>query len=290
MADSLPSSCAVVCHDAGAANVIFAWLDADQGKRHRIYASGPAARLRAASADIACESIEEALANASMLLSGTGWSSDVEHRARKLARCAGVKSVAVLDHWVNYRERFVRDGETVLPDELWVTDEYALDIARANFPGAIVELKPNLYVARLLREIADAGPPDAAEVLFVLEPMRSDFGRGTAGEFQALDYFVEALPRLRLPASIRLRLRPHPSDAPGKYEAWARAHPDLNAGCSDPSETLSRAIGRAGTVVGCNTQALAVAVQAGRRVVCALPPWAPPCVLPFPQIEALAPR
>ena len=32
---------------------------------------------------------------------------------------------AFLDHWTNYRERFLLDGSPVLPDELWVGDEHA---------------------------------------------------------------------------------------------------------------------------------------------------------------------
>jgi hypothetical protein len=290
MAFRLPPACAFVCNDAGAANILFAWLQADGSPGHRVYASGPAARIFAPACGIRCGSIDEALHGASLLLSGTGWATDVEHEARSRARAIGLHSVAVLDHWVNYRARFERAGETVLPDEFWVTDAHALRIAQEQFPGATIRLQPNLYVEQLLRQIAAEGPPDAGDVLFLLEPLRSDFGRGRPGEFQALDYFVEQLPRLGVPGSIHLRLRPHPSDAPGKYDAWTRAHPELHAQCTPAAEALARSIGRASLVVGCHSQAMAVALQAGRRVLCALPPWAPPCVLPFPDIEMLATR
>lgn len=285
----LPLSCAIVCHDAGAANVIFAWLAAEQTAGARVYASGPAARIASQTAcGLTCSSIEEALAGASVLVSGTGWSSDVEHEARKLARVRGMRCAGVIDHWVNYQERFERGGELVLPDEFWVTDKHAARIARETFPGASIVLQRNLYLEQALADIQRAGPADPAEILYLLEPLRSDFGRGRPGEFQALDYFLEQLPHLRLPHDVRLRLRPHPSDPPGKYDGWIQAHQDLDIQCSRMPEPLAVAIGRAGIVAGCHTYGMAIALEAGKRVICTLPPWAPPCVLPFETIEQLA--
>lgn len=286
---ALPPSAAIVCHDAGAANIVLAWLQADVSGSHRVHVSGPAARLFGdAHVGLRCASIEDALTGASVLVSGTGWASDVEHRARELARAAGLHSIAVLDHWVNYRERFERGGTTVLPDEIWVTDAHALRLAQDAFPDTRVVLQPNFYVRALQRHIAAVAPAEPAEVLYVLEPLRTDFGRGPAGELQALDYFVAALPRLGLPADMRLRLRLHPSEPTGKYDQWMRSQHGLCIECTSVSEPLSMAIGRASLVAGCHSQALAIAVGAGKRVLCTLPPWAPPCVLPFSQIEHLS--
>ncbi len=59
------------------------------------------------------------------MLCGTSWQSDLEWRATELARRSGKRCVAYLDHWVNYRERFEREGELRLPDAIWVADLYA---------------------------------------------------------------------------------------------------------------------------------------------------------------------
>ena len=37
------------------------------------------------------------------------------------------------DHWVNYQERFIKGGETQLPDEIWVGDAHAENMARGLF-------------------------------------------------------------------------------------------------------------------------------------------------------------
>lgn len=283
----LPRPVAVVAHDAGGANHLAAWWAQEAPADARVFLAGPAAALwtRRFGSDALAASLEQALRGARTVVTGTGWGSDLEHRARLLARSNGQESIAVLDHWVNYPQRFVRDGQTVWPDRFWVTDEDALALASRSFPGAPVELQPNAYLAEQLAGIAPAAaaPP---QLLYVLEPARDDWGRGLPGEFQALDFFARCLPRLGLPPELVVRLRPHPSDPPGKYEAWLRgAHPFQVA--LDASPSLGEAISSARWVAGCESYAMVVALQAGRRVFGTLPPWAPACRLPQAGIEQL---
>src|SRR5207247_1993250 len=131
------------------------------------------------------------------------------------------RSVALIDHWVGYAARFVRHGETVLPDEIWVTDKYAFELARKQFEGRPIRWIPNRYLGSRLEQISTIEPRAAPpELLYVLEPARSEWGRGTPGEFQALEYFMEKLPDMGLADDTLIRLRPHPSDPIGKYDAW----------------------------------------------------------------------
>lgn len=282
----LQTPLAVVAHDAGAANIILAWLLAERKPLLGVLPvmDGPAARLWVEAFPDAPGSmpLNDALSVARTVLSGTGWASDLEHRARAEARRLGLPSVAVIDHWVNYRMRFERSGELILPDRIWVTDEHALAEARRALPEVEAELRPNLY---LQNQANAAGPtPTDGDILFVLEPARSDWDRGEPGEFQALDWFwanrqcVESM-------DVPVRLRPHPSDPPGKYDAWIAMHP---GSCLDRSGDMAEALSSAAVVVGLQSAALVVALAAGRRAVTALPPWAPPCGLPHPGITRLA--
>lgn len=281
MAADCPFPTAVVCHDAGAANIIIAGLLETGRNDWRAYMQGPAERLwKAAYPEIApCAALDSTLAGAALLITGTGWGSDIEHKARKLARFRGVRSVAVIDHWVNYAERFVRHGETVWPDEFWVTDDYAMDIAKHIFPSQAIFKVPNFYVDTQLRAIAPVEGAVTPELLYVLEPIRSDWGRGIPGELQALDYFVSCLPELGLPPTTVICLRPHPSDFPGKYDDWIARHPNMNIQL-DESISVTQSLGRASWVAGCESFALVLALMAGRKVYCTLPPWAPACRLP----------
>jgi hypothetical protein len=276
---------AVVCHDAGAANIIQAWLRSGTPGPVRVLMAGPAAiswgvGMRGA---VSARSVEEALDGAATLLSGTGWATDLEHRARATARRLGVRSVAVLDHWTNYRERFIRADVEVLPDEFWVTDPQALAIAQATFPGATVRMQRNDYLETLVASVAPPPEPDRAELLYLLEPARTDWGRGRPGEFQALEYFVSRIGELGLPRTAAIRLRPHPSDPPGKYRDYAGRHNGFEF-ILDDSPALATALDRAAWVAGCESYAMVVALHAQRPVICSLPPWAPPCRLPHPDL------
>src|SRR4051794_35614774 len=100
----LQAPTAVVCHDAGATNHILAWL-ADQPDHPVVpYMVGPARELwlqRFPDVPLV-PGLDEAIRQSSSVLTGTGWASNVEHEARKLARKHSCYCVAVIDHWTNY--------------------------------------------------------------------------------------------------------------------------------------------------------------------------------------------
>lgn len=285
---------AVVCHDAGAANIIFAWMHAhaeaysQAAQNWRLLAQGPAVKLwaeRSVPLVRLCQNVEETLGGVAILLGGTGWASDLEHEARRQARVRGIKTIAVIDHWVNYKERFVRHGEVILPDEIYVTDDYAFREAKRCFPNLSIHIKPNLYLEESVRQISSL-PFSEGAVLYVLEPVHADWCKQPAGEFQALDYFVANIGKLGIKQNARIRLRPHPSDAAGKYDEWLAIDHGLNV-VLDDSPSLASAIGKSEWVVGCETYAMVVALLAGKKAVSTLPPWAHRCRLPHSAITHL---
>ena len=276
----LPAPLAVVCHDAGAANQILPWLKA-WGGPVRAHMAGPAAQLWAAQfpGQSLLPGLEDALDGAACLLSGTGWASDLEHRARVLAGQRGLRSIAVLDHWVNYLPRFERSGQRQWPDELWVTDAHAQALAAGIFDPLPVRRLPSLYAQQ---QVARIGPPPGRHrLLYMLEPVRDDWGRGTPGEFQALDYALARLHLLAPAPEVTLTLRPHPSQQADSFRCFAERHPGIRF---DQSADVASAIADADIVLGVESYALTLALQAGRRVFSTLPPWAPPLRLPHPDI------
>ena len=283
--DALPRPLAVAVHDAGAANMIAVWAAAAQSPPDRVLVDGPAAQIWHATFgnSVTIENDPTALTGMQCVLSGTGWASDFEHRARIAASNAAIHSIAVIDHWVNYPQRFHRYGGVQLPDAIWVGDREAEQIALQAFPSLPVEQHPNLYAKQHAQA---AGPvPSGGDVLFLLEPARSTWGHDEPGEFQALDYFQRMRVQTGIPEDIPLRIRPHPSDPVGKYDAWLAQHQQATF---DQSSDLANALQTARWVVGMNSAALPIALAAGREVFCALPPWAPPCVLPHAGIKHLA--
>lgn len=281
----------VVAHDAGAANLIAGWLADCRPADLRIVCAGAAAEIFTSLAGgHYWRSVEDALIGAATVLTGTSRVSTLEHDARRIARSHGVPSIAVVDHWVNYRERFERNGEVILPDTIWVGDEHAFRLAHQLFPDVTVQCQPNAYLARQVATIRALPHPFSSDtrILYVLEPFRATWGHSDMlGEFQALHYFLECLPNLRAAGVPEIRLRPHPLDPPGKYDAFVSSVRDYRLSMDDHG-SLAQAIAWADWVVGGETYAMVVALHAGRRVLSSLPPWGPSCRLPFSDIERLA--
>lgn len=291
----LPAHLALVCHDAGAANHIFAWVtdvavkQPDAIANWRLLTQGPAASLWAQheSSNIRlCQGLDDVLEGAKTLIAGTGWASDLEYEAIKKARERNIPVIGVIDHWLNYQARFERHGVIALPDEIWVTDEYAKRLAEAEFGSVKVELMPNLYLDHLVAEVKLREHVDCVsdDILYLLEPIRAAWGEDVeSGEFAALDYFVKNLDVLGLSDKQSMRLRPHPSDPVGKYNEWIKAQKKLKV-TLDCRSSLAESIARSGVVVGCQTYAMVVALAAGKKVYSSIPAWAPPCVLPQKDI------
>ena len=167
----------IVSHDAGGAEILSSFVR-QTTPRCLFSLEGPALNIFRRKLSI-CEtlSLETALEQAEWLLCGTSWQSDLEWRAIAIARKQGKRSVAFLDHWVNYRERFIRNGIEHLPDELWVGDAEAEAIAIRLFPRVTVRYVENPYFSDLRKELpqlrrAEKSNAQSLNVLYVCQILR----------------------------------------------------------------------------------------------------------------------
>lgn len=286
---------AIVCHDAGAANLIIGWLRETPVSELRPHMQGPAVHLwQSAFPDVSILPLDEALHGSAQLLSGSGWASLLEHEARELARKMGIPILSAVDHWVNYRERFVRRGQEVLPDEVWIADDEAFFEASKCFPGLVVRQFPNRYLqsqSDAIHALEDHRKSGLVKrVLYAMEPIRLPWsGEDTrAGEFQALDYFLSRLDSLGLNSQTQIRLRPHPSDSPNKYDFWLESRRSKYDVDLAPDEPLAQSVSWADWVAGCESFVLVIAMAAGKHTVSTLPPWGNACRLPQKQLVHLS--
>jgi hypothetical protein len=286
----------IASHDAGGAEILSSYVR--QRKPDCCFVlAGPAIKIfERKLGPVQLSPLENALAASSNLLCGTSWQSDIEWRAIALARDLGKPSAAFLDHWVNYRERFMRDSKTHLPDEIWVGDRLARERAEALFPGRAIKLVDNPYFADLRSELASLkrGPAlrhGGLRILYVCEPLREhallEYGNERHWgyvEEDALRYFLTHLDALGAPVG-HVVLRPHPSEKPDKYD-WALREfgmPIVRGG----GRSLFEEVVDADVVVGCESMAMVIGLLAQRRVVSCIPPGGRPCVLPQTEIESL---
>ena len=282
----LPHPYGVVVNDAGGANQIAAIVERQRYKPSWVSASGPAVKIwNEYFAGTGFQAGFHWIPLSSAVVTGTGWSSDMEYLGRVEANRHRVRSIAVLDHWVNYRERFIRNGRELLPDEIWVVDEYAESIAREAFPGLRIVRQPDAYSERMVSQIGPLTDSTPKRLLYLLEPMRTDWGRSEPGEFQALTYFRDLFDQLGFETWKKLRLRLHPSETSEKYERF------LDGFFQRPVELSANSLvddlQECRWVAGCQTYAMTIAIKAGRSVFCSMPPWSPSCVLPHKEIVHL---
>ncbi len=288
----------IVSHDSGGAHLLASYV-ARNCLECSLVLQGPARKIfeRRIGPVKSC-SLQEALANCDEFLCGTSWQSDIEWQAIGAAKAAGKPVYAFLDHWINYRQRFVRDGIEQLPDEIWVGDESALQLAREVFPEISVKLVANAYFDDIRDEIASIQQTQNVcraegklRVLFVSEPI-SEHGLKEYGdprhwgytEFDALRYFFANLSAFGSQIESVV-IRPHPSEDASKYETITSEFGEITSVGGDRS--LVHEIIDSDLIVGCESMALVVGLLAGRRVVSVIPPGGQPCCLPQPAIESL---
>ena len=274
----------VVAHDAGAAEHIAAWIeDLPVERRPIVVAAGPASRVlgRVVERIAGPGELGASLRRGSVLVSGTGWQSDVEHHARLMAKEVGLPTIAVLDHWVNYEERFLRAGQCVLPDELWVTDEFAFRLACETFASTRVVLQPNSFLASTVDRV---GPRTemAAEVLIIGEPIRCRW-RSDGGEVdEVAETIVSVLQRLDVPRDATIRVRPHPAQ---DHRECISLGSRLGAGFAGlATDSLVEGLQRSRWVLGMESSALVIAAECDRVAVSCLPRSAHECRLPDARI------
>lgn len=292
----------VAAHDAGGAEIVSAWVGQHPDRNYRFVLAGPATaifRRRLGELSHLSDVLpEEWVREASVVLTATGYASDLEWQVRQQARRLGCPVVAFLDHWVNYRVRFERNGQLELPDEIWVADESAHLIARESFPGVRLRLEPNPYLAELQREAAQRPlESTSGRVLYVCEPIsRANrmMGREAKAdgydEFDALRLFLTwAQGQSEQGAITDVRLRPHPSEETDKYDAVLADYPQVRTSRS-PSTSLLEDCLWAGMVCGCSSMAMVVARSLGREVACAIPATGVACNLPIAGLTYLRGR
>jgi hypothetical protein len=286
----------VVAHDAGGAEMISSYLRRN-GLPFRTHLEGAARGVfKRKFGTLDDVSLQTLVDTSEWLLCGTSFLSPLEWSALKVARQAGKRTVTVIDHWVNYRQRFLRNDEWHFPNEIWVGDEVALSLARQDVPEVPVKLVPNAYFLDLRDELEALGlrlrrAGEGLRILYVCEPLRED---GIAlhnderywgyTEEDALRYFMAHVGNF---AELieRIVVRAHPQEARDKY-SWVLDEFDLPI-VTDEDKTLLQQVAESDIVVGCASMAMVVGLIAGRRVFSAIPPGGKTIPLPHPDIERL---
>jgi hypothetical protein len=266
----------IVCsHDAGGAEVLSSYV-----REHQIDArfliSGPAIPIFSRKCNLTPENTLDILPqDFEILLSSTGWQTDFEFKAMQIALLSEKRVIAVLDHWVSYEERFTRSNSLIKVPEILVFDQKAREIAKEIFPDARLYVSENFYRRDSSLEYISNKNKNLTEhsfdILFLCEPMAStENSNQTYGydEYQVLEYFFSVLKEKKC-TKFRILLRPHPSEFHEKY--LSKIDSEFTNVKINTHRTLAECIAESEIIVGCNTMAMIVALDIGKRVYSVVP-------------------
>jgi len=288
----------IVCYDSGGAEVVSSWVNHNPGNECAFILDGPAKnvfyRKHTGQPNYAPKYLSKLISQNNSVLTGTSWTSDLEKRAIKIAKKKRVKVASFLDHWVSYPERFHLNDEIILPDEIWVGDEHALEIAKEHFPSERIKFVPNPYFEDIrseIEKITDDNREDGTlKILYVSDPIEQfsieQYGHANHfcyNEYEALDNFLNIIAEKKL-KNYEIRIRQHPSEAVDKYRSIIKNHPELLIKESSELSLIKDCAG-ADWIVGQQSMALAVGLISGKEVFSCIPNGGRRSELPFEMIR-----
>ncbi len=275
-------SIGVVCNDAGAAEIISEiLLTLRDSHEIEIYAQGPALHIfQKIGLNTFSVSLNQLISNSQVVLTGTGWQTDLESNSIRLAKSAQKPCYVVLDHWQNYRIRFEdTDGTFTFPNKILVTNLLALEMVKREIPEAEVIEIPDLYIESILgrHSLSEKIEKSTSSPVLYLSDGQPYSITSTYSQTNQIQKLANLKKEIETLCRISLD------------ELWIRPHPSDDANDNPPSEIgeisivirrgeLFDQLANAPLIVGTDSMAMYVAMRLGRRTLTlidesALPEW-----------------
>jgi len=267
----------VTCHDSGGAEVVSSWVRRNRNVTYAFLLDGPSIEIFQRKLG-AIEILHPNSLTGSfirkfdLVLTGTG-ATGLENKAVKIGKDFGVPTVSFIDHWSNYFGRFRYGDALIFPDEIWVGDERAYQIAHSCFEKQVIRLVPNPYFMDAEEEFAKCSvvPRNSQEfrILYVCEAI-GDLGKkfpsGKPLEYRCMDIFFNHLKCMMTDgAMVTVKLRLHPSEDASKYALYLNDAGPLRVELSEGTTLIEDCVWT-DWVVGMNSMALVIAKMGAKRV------------------------
>ena len=198
------------------------------------------------------------------------------------------KTIALVEHWTNYKSRFNLKNDYILPDKIWVFDKFAKEKMIKTFATKVV-LKKNFYIEDIKKKINKIKKnTNISHILYVSEPVSEFLKKKIKNykflkEYKSFKYFYNNLKYLTKKKYI-INFRLHPTEKINKYK-WLKTI-DNKIKISKNSSLMQDII-KADIVIGRQTMALVVALKAGKKVFSCIPDNEKRCVIPYKGIVEL---
>ncbi len=287
---------ALISHDSGGAEVLSSWIQV-QNLNCLTVLQGPAVDIfEKKGIKNSSYDLFDAINESNYVITSTSWQSNLEKEAIIISKKLGKYVISLIDHWVNYKERFILNGTLNLPNEIWVTDDYALKIAKSNFLDIKIKKVENYYLKNIEAIVKEKisfqnNLKKNFNALFIGEnisehSLKQNNNKYSFGytEEQALQYLLENFKNLKFDIN-ELQIRPHPSDKKNKYN-WALKYEFVKS--ISNSNELIEDICNFDFIFGCESMALVISLIAKKKVISCIPIKTKKSSLPFKNIIHLS--
>ena len=283
----------MAAHDAGGAEILSAFAK-DLERKPLFCLAGPAVnifqRKLGAFTNYPLETLDLSCGKKPFLLTGTSYPCDFEIKIR--GRAKGIYTAVYLDHWFNYPVRFGQgDWRANLPDEIWVNDDYAFEIAlREGIPESKLRHYPNPHFNQVRRELERLAYPSRQRLLFLSEPLTQD-ARDRLGSADAFGFTEYSLLENLLASSASLSpfvseiiIRTHPIENPDKFDTILNAYTGPVPIRISTEQDVLLDIAKADFIASAHSMGLVLGLLAGKKVFSCIPQTDYPFRLPQKEI------
>jgi len=236
-------------HDPGGANAIAPLIEPLSKKNEVfIFAKGPALLKLPKAQELKKNTLETIMPD--FLITGTSANDKTEKLLWQEAKKLNIKSMAILDHWVNYGIRFSKYGLNefekfdkkceFLPTYICVMDEFAKqEMSKDGVPEEIIYTLGNPHFETIIKQsknIKDVRNNFANEdeflITFASEPYIEDYGKGN--EKLVLEHLLEATNG----KNVKIIAKLHPKEDFSKYAGFQNLPNVVLDKASSPIEVI----------------------------------------------------
>jgi hypothetical protein len=250
--------------DPGGAEILSECLSNYRGK-YKVCLKGPAINIfKKKIKKLKNYNLNNVLDSSNKIITSTGWSSKHEINAIIQAKKYKKYVIAILDHWVNYRERFVKNKILHLPNEMWVFNKKSLEIAKNSFSKKVIIIKKNnVYFRKIVKKIQFLKKKikNKNNILYLTTPNADK-------KFSDLYFFKIFLENLYLfkKNNIKIIFRLHPLDNIQKYLEYINQSKKKYI-IEISKNSIESDLARSNCVFGINSAAQAISVLANIRTI-----------------------
>jgi len=267
-------------HDAGAAEILVAIAKRNKNNNNIIlYLAGPAKEIFTReefdqNKNILRSNLEKEIFLADYVITGTSLGSSHELEVLSSASKYLKKTGSILDHWTNYKERFLLDRQLILPKEIWVFDSHAKELALNDFEDISVVQHKNLYISDQLNKFQEINNHGSEYVLYLCQNLNDHRETIPFDDLDALSFFLEnkyCCDKYSENAKVdTVCIRLHPSQEDIDLEILRKKFPYIKI-IQKKELNLLNQISESSYVVGVDTMAMALAIECGKEVFCSIP-------------------